>query len=100
VRNAECRFHSTGLCEAPVTPKYAKVKTWCALSGMGRSSTYVAIAEGFLRAVKFRDSTLIDVEHGLAQIAALPSARTTIGRRSGPRRSTGVPRPDPVPCAD
>jgi hypothetical protein len=48
---------------------------------MGRSSTYKAIARGFLRAVKFGDTTLIDVDHGLAQIASLPSARTTIGAR-------------------
>jgi len=81
-------IHSAGLGEYPITPKYAKIKTWCALSGMGRSSTYAAIADGFLRAVKLGDSTLIDVEHGLSQIALLPSARTTIGRRPGSRDSS------------
>ena len=61
-------------------PKYATIQSWTALSGIGRTKTYEMIGEGKLRAVKAGRRVLIDVEHGLAFMKALPVA--VIGRRS------------------
>ena len=55
-------------------PAYAGVLAWCALSGMGRSSTYEALARHDLRAIKLGARTLIDVAHGLAWLDSLPAA--------------------------
>lgn len=61
---------------APVpAPKFCTIEHWLAMSGMGRRSTYEALARGDLRAVKAGSRTLIDVENGLAWINSLPPAR-------------------------
>ncbi len=57
-----------------VMPKYATMTDWCQLSGLSRSVTYELIGLGHLKAVKLGARTLIDVEHGLAQIATMPAA--------------------------
>ncbi len=56
------------------TPARATIANWCALSGMGRSTTYEALSAGHLRAVKLGARTLIDVAHGLAWLDSLPPA--------------------------
>jgi hypothetical protein len=61
-------------------PKYAPISNWCALSGMGRSSTYEALGQGHLKAIKLGTRTLIDVEHGLDWLASMPAAEITTGR--------------------
>jgi hypothetical protein len=71
-----------------VTPKYAPIPDWCALSGMSRSSTYEALGRGDLRAIKMGARTLVDVEHGLTWLATMPIAEITTGRR---RRSASEP---------
>jgi predicted DNA-binding transcriptional regulator AlpA len=71
-----------------VTPRYAPISDWCALTGMGRSSVYEALGRGDLKAIKLGVRTLIDVEHGLAWLASMPAAEITTGRT---RRSTGGP---------
>src|SRR5690348_15981175 len=88
---------ATATSRAPI---FCKIKLWCAISGMGRSSTYEAIASGFLRAVKLNNTTLVDVEFGLTQLAKLPSARSTIGlrRRAESDKAARSPPPrQPVP---
>jgi hypothetical protein len=57
-----------------IFPKYAPIPQWCALSGMTRSATYVAIGGGCLRAIKQPGGrrTLIDVEQGLAWLDTQP----------------------------
>lgn len=55
-------------------PARATISTWCALSGMGRSTTYEALGRGDLQAIKLGTRTLIDVPHGLAWLATLPAA--------------------------
>ncbi len=55
-------------------PARATIANWCALSGMGRSATYEALAAGHLRAVKLGARTLVDVPHGLAWLDNLPPA--------------------------
>lgn len=57
-------------------PARATIEGWCALSGMGRSSTYAALARGDLRAVKAGSRTLIDVAHGLAWLDTLPPSHS------------------------
>lgn len=59
-------------------PKYARIDEWCRISGMGRSSTYVALARGELTAIKLGTKTLVDVQAGLAWMETLP--RAAIGR--------------------
>ena len=58
----------------PLFPARATVSDWCALSGMSRTSTYLALGAGHLRAIKFGTRTLIDVPHGLAWLDSLPAA--------------------------
>ena len=55
-------------------PKYATIATWMALSDLGRTVTYQELANGNLRAIKVGRRTLIDVEAGMAWLAAQPAA--------------------------
>ena len=55
-------------------PAFATIKTWCDLSGMGRTGTHQAIARGDLAAVKMGSRTLVDVSAGLAWMRSLPAA--------------------------
>lgn len=55
-------------------PVFATVQVWCAISGMGKTTTYQALAAGRLRAKKLGRRILIDVEHGLSFVRSLPSA--------------------------
>lgn len=59
---------------ATANSAYATIAAWCRLSGMGRSASYEALGRGDLRAIKLGSRTLIDVPHGLAWLATLPSA--------------------------
>jgi len=45
-----------------LTPRYLRIRPWCAFSGMSRSATYEALGDGRLKAVKLGTATLIDVE--------------------------------------
>jgi hypothetical protein len=54
--------------------KYAMIANWCKITGMSRTGTYEAIGRGDMRAIKLGARTLIDVEHGLAWMDALPQA--------------------------
>jgi hypothetical protein len=58
--------------DAAVQPHYVSVAGWLALSGMTRTGTYLALGRGDLRAIKQPGGrrTLIDVQHGLAWLAA------------------------------
>jgi hypothetical protein len=71
-----------------LTPKYAPISDWCAISGMSRSVVYEALGRGDLKAIKLGVRTLIDVEHGLAWLASMPPAEITTGRS---RRSAAPP---------
>ena len=55
-------------------PAFTPIPNWCALSGMGRTATYLALSRGQLRAVKVGARTLIDVTQGLAWLNSLPGA--------------------------
>ena len=57
-----------------ICPAYATMADWLTLSGMSRSGTYEALGRGDLRAIKLGARTLIDVQHGLAWLASLPTA--------------------------
>lgn len=58
-----------------VSPSFATIPDWCALSGMGRTLTYEALRRGDLVARKVGDRTLIDVERGLVWLNSLPKAQ-------------------------
>jgi hypothetical protein len=63
--------------------KYAPIPKWCSeISGMNRTATYAALAEGSLRAIKLGRRTLIDVPHGLAWLASLPAATIASPKRA------------------
>lgn len=57
-------------------PKFAAIPQWCAISGMTRTATYVALADGNLRAIKQPGGrrTLIDVDAGLEWLRSQPAA--------------------------
>ncbi len=57
-----------------MNPKYATIKKWCEMTGMSKSGTYNALAAGLMRAIKLGNKSLVDVEHGLAWLAAQPAA--------------------------
>jgi hypothetical protein len=61
--------------DALVVTRYATISDWLIISGMRKTQTYAALRRGDLRAVKDGKRTLIDVEHGLARLAALPAAK-------------------------
>ena len=68
-----------------ITPRYATIPDWCAISGMGRSSSYEALGRGDLKAIKLGVRTLIDVEAGLAWLGSMPAAEIRTGRSRRPR---------------
>jgi hypothetical protein len=55
-------------------PKYAPLHLWCEISGLGRSKSYEMLGVGALRGIKVGRRLLIDVEAGLAALAAMPPA--------------------------
>ncbi len=58
--------------------KFAPIDRWCEISGMGRTSTYQALAAGYIRAKKVGVRTLIDVNHGLSWLHSLPDAEVRL----------------------
>ena len=76
-----------GRSETPL-PKYATIPDWCQISGLGRTVTYEWLARKILRAVKAGNRTLIDVPHGLEDMAGLPEAEITTGLKR--RSSSGA----------
>jgi hypothetical protein len=60
-------------------PKYGPLDTWQQISGVGRSKTYEMLKTGELRGIKLGKRLLIDIEAGLATLAAMPLAQ--IGKR-------------------
>lgn len=57
-----------------IVPRFASIPHWSLLSGVGRTKSYELIGDGTLRAVHVGRRILVDVEHGLAAIAAMPRA--------------------------
>jgi hypothetical protein len=55
-------------------PKYGSLDTWQRISGLGRSKTYEMLKSGKLRGIKVDRRLLIDIEAGLAELAAMPPA--------------------------
>jgi len=56
-------------------PEYARLPRWQEISGMTRSSTYVALANGNIRAIKHGKALLVHVQSGLAWLNSLPAAK-------------------------
>ena len=63
-----------GIIKMAPEPKYTPIPHWCLISGMTRTATYGALAQGYLRAIKQPGGrrTLIDVEHGMAWLHRQP----------------------------
>lgn len=57
-----------------ISPKFAPIPEWCALSGMRRRATYDRLGTQELRAIKVGGRTLIDVEAGLEWLRSCPPA--------------------------
>lgn len=55
--------------------KYVSIENWGKITGIGKSTTYVLLAQGELRAVKVGARTLIDVEFGIRWLASQPAAK-------------------------
>ena len=70
-----------------VTPRYAPIQQWCALSGMGRTRTYEEAGNGNIRIIKVGRKSLVDVPHGLAWLDMLPEAKLRVPLHSA--RSSG-----------
>jgi hypothetical protein len=74
--------------------KYATLDSWILISGMGRSTTYQALAAGHMRAKKAGTRLLIDVEAGLAYIRSLPDARIELPNSRRPIvEASATPKP-------
>ncbi len=54
---------------------YETIAVWKIRSGMSNDAVYRNLSRGNLRAVKLGKRTMIDVQHGLAWLAALPAAQ-------------------------
>lgn len=75
-------------------PAYATVDGWLALSGMGRTSTYEALARGDLHGIKVGTRLLIDVASGLAWLRSRPAAAINLPgtmRRATRRSDSALP---------
>ena len=62
-------------------PKFATYANWVKLSGLSLTTTYDLLSRGQLRAVKVGKRVLIDVDHGLAWLAAQPRAELNSARK-------------------
>jgi hypothetical protein len=62
----------------PAAVQFATIRHWGQISGMARSTTYHALANGQLKAKKLGKTTLIDVPHGLAWLRSQPDAKITL----------------------
>jgi hypothetical protein len=60
-------------------PRFVSIDHWVAVTSVKRTTTFALIAKGILRAHKLGARTLIDLDHGLAMIAALPAPVITTG---------------------
>jgi hypothetical protein len=69
------------MSESKTKPKWATIRDWVGMTGVSRSSTYLALGRGDLRAKKFGSRTLIDVPHGLAWLESMPDANIRTGQR-------------------
>jgi hypothetical protein len=52
-------------------PAYMDIPTWCAYTGMNRTSVYEAVAFGELTTIKVGRRRLVDVEESLAWLRSL-----------------------------
>jgi hypothetical protein len=59
-------------------PKFAPMPVWCALSGVGKTTSYQLVAAGYLPARKLGKRLLIDVDAGLRYLRSLPAADVTL----------------------
>lgn len=62
-------------------PAYETILQWQARTGMSRDGVYKALSRGDLRAVKLGKRVLLDVPHGLAWMATLPTAKINLAPR-------------------
>jgi hypothetical protein len=62
-------------------PEWATIRGFSEMTGISRSSIYLALGRGDLRAKKFGTRTLIDVRHGLGWLQSLPEAKIRTRRR-------------------
>jgi hypothetical protein len=76
----------TPLRKQPPLPEFAPMDRWCLIAGIGKTTTYQALAAGHLRAKKVGRRLLIDVPHGLRWIRSLPAHNV---RLSNSRRPVG-----------
>jgi hypothetical protein len=60
-----------------ISPKFATIRVFAALSGISRRNCYIHLAAGNLRGHLVGSRTLVDVEHGLARIASQPPPLVT-----------------------
>jgi hypothetical protein len=80
--------------------KYGTVDEWVRDSGMGRTSTYAALAAKRFRAIKSGKRTLIDYDSGFAYLDSLPDAEIrTLTARQYARRAAALDAADPPPSA-
>jgi hypothetical protein len=63
-------------------PEWTTIRGFGEMTGISRSSIYLALGRGDLRAKKFGTRTLIDVPHGLAYVESLPDAKIRTRRRT------------------
>lgn len=58
----------------PAEVKFASIRRWCEISGIGLTTSYKLIAAGRLPARKLGSRLLVDVEAGLLYLQSLPVA--------------------------
>jgi hypothetical protein len=71
----------------PTLVRFATIRRWQIISGMGRSMVYHALANGQLRAKRLGKLTMIDVQHGLVWLNNQPDVKITLPKsRREPQR--------------
>lgn len=61
-----------------IDPKFATLKQWSRIAGIGRTTTYKLIAEKRLHAIKVGSRLLVDVDQGLRLLRSLPAPDITL----------------------
>jgi len=62
-------------------PKFCTYANWVKISGISLTTTYDLLSRGQLRAVKVGKRVLMDVDYGLAWLAAQPRAELNSARK-------------------
>ena len=76
--------------DTDIPVRYVSIRTWCRITGLGKSTTYEMLADRRIRAIKVGNKTLIDFPHGMAHLDGLPELNLTTGLKRRAKRQAAA----------